>query len=260
MQRCPECKRRMIHGPLAALLQHLLFVLLLVVAPIWDYQYTKRLKQNPASEKKIRVYRTLCAWLWASTAVACMALPSHSLFTIQPSPRELPWLQIAWVRYVVEIILALFVVGMLLPIAIAIWKKLTKRPRKYAAAAALKSMAWFLPATWSERRWFAAVAITAGICEEILFRGFLLSYLHVFPLKLSLTLALFAAAAIFGLQHLYQGIAGVVQTAVGGLLFGLLFLLTGTLLLPIILHAITDLRMLVILPPPAAANAATAES
>jgi len=33
--------------------------------------------------------------------------------------------------------------------------------------------------------------------------------------------------------------------------FGLLFLLTGNLLLPMVLHAVTDLRMLAILRPPA---------
>ena len=51
---------------MGALLQHLLFLFLLVVAPAWDYSYTKRLKQEPSSERKIGVYRTLCAWLWIS--------------------------------------------------------------------------------------------------------------------------------------------------------------------------------------------------
>jgi membrane protease YdiL (CAAX protease family) len=43
----------------------------------------------------------------------------------------------------------------------------------------------------------------------------------------------------------------VAGTAIVGFLFGLLFLLTGNLLLPIILHGVLDLRMLAILRPPA---------
>lgn len=56
---------------------------------------------------------------------------------------------------------------------------------------------------------------------------------------------------IFGVNHLYTGIAGVAANCVLGFLIGLLFVLTGNLLLPIVFHALTDLRMLLILRPPA---------
>jgi len=239
----------------ATLLQHLLFVFLLVVAPAWDYSYTRRLKRDPNSRRKIGVYKTLCAWLWISTVVACVATGFRPLFTITLAPGEIAWLQIGWARALMEAAIALFALGGLLPYAIVSWKKLMRRPRTYASAKALEAMMWFLPQTAAERRWFAVVSLTAGICEEVLFRGFLLHYLHVFPWKLPLTPVLLIAAVIFGLQHLYQGIAGTMLTGVMGLLFSLLFLLTGTLLVPMILHALLDLRMLVILP---AAEAATA--
>jgi hypothetical protein len=37
-------------------LQHLLFLFLLVVAPIWDLYATAKLKRNPTSDKKISYY------------------------------------------------------------------------------------------------------------------------------------------------------------------------------------------------------------
>jgi len=61
---------------------------------------------------------------------------------------------------------------------------------------------------------------------------------------------LLVAAVIFGLQHLYQGAKGVGSTAVVGVLFGLLFLLSGSLILPMVLHAALDLRLLTVLRPP----------
>jgi len=151
----------------------------------------------------------------------------------------------------VEVLIAILaIITVALPIGMIIWKKLMKRPRKYSSAA-LKSFSYFFPATWTERRWWVFVAITAGICEEVVFRGFMLHYLHVFPWTLNLTLALLISSVIFGLNHLYQGAGGVAGTAIVGILFGLLFLLTGNLLLPIIFHVVMDLRLLAILQPPA---------
>jgi membrane protease YdiL (CAAX protease family) len=56
---------------------------------------------------------------------------------------------------------------------------------------------------------------------------------------------------IFGFAHLYQGIAGVLGTAlIGALLVGL-YLSTGSLLLPILVHAIIDIRAFLLVPAPA---------
>ncbi|HUI84929.1 MAG TPA: CPBP family intramembrane glutamic endopeptidase [Candidatus Binatia bacterium] len=237
-------------------IQHLLFVFLLVVAPIWDYRDTTRLKRSPSSAGKLRYYRTLCAWLWIASIVAVLAVGARPLLTIEPAPQEIPWLlQHIRVFYLVEIAIALFVAVMLLPFATVFWKKVRKQPRQYRSAEALRSLAYFVPATWTERRWWVFICITAGICEESLYRGFLLHYLHVFPWTLNLTLALLISSVIFGLGHLYTGIAGAIGTGIGGFIFGLLFILTGSLLLPMILHAALDLRMLVILRPPDAAVA-----
>lgn len=242
----------MFNVSVSTLMQHLLFLFLLIVAPIWDFFATRKLKRNPSSESKIRYYREICAWLWIASALAVLAIGFRPLFTISPSPGEISWLlPHPWVRYLVEVLIAIaFVITVALPVGIVIWKKLTKRPRRYASAA-LKAFGYFFPATWTERRWWAFVSITAGVCEETLFRGFLLHYLHVLPWTLNLTLALLLSSVIFGLNHMYQGAAGVAGTAIVGLLFGLLFLLTGNLLLPILFHGVMDLRLLLLLRPPA---------
>jgi membrane protease YdiL (CAAX protease family) len=237
---------------LMTLVQHLLFLFLLVVAPAWDFYDTSRLKKTPGSPQKIRYYKTLMAWLWISSIVALIVVGWRPLFTISPAPSEIPWLlEHAWVFYLVEVAIALFVAIMLLPLVIVVRKKLKKEPSKYSQADALKSFDYFFPATWTERRWWVFICITAGVCEETLFRGFLLHYLRVFPWTVNLTVALVSSSVIFGLNHLYGGISGVVSSAVTGFVFGLLFLLTGNLLLPMVLHAVTDLRMLAILRPPA---------
>ena len=242
----------MFNVSVATLMQHLLFLFLLVVAPSWDFYAIRNLKRNPGSEQKIRYYKAICTWLWIASALAVVAIGFRSLFNISPSPGELPWLLLhPWVRYLIEALIAiLFIISVALPVGTVIWKKVTKRQRKYSSAA-LKSFSYLFPATWTERRWWVFLSITAGVCEETLFRGFMLHYLHVFPWTLNLTLALLISSVIFGYNHLYQGAGGVAGTAIAGFLFGLLFLLTGNLLLPIVFHGVMDLRMLVLLRPPA---------
>jgi uncharacterized protein len=129
--------------------------------------------------------------------------------------------------------------------------RLTAKPRTYKSADLMQSVsyAYLLPVTRRERQWWVLAGITAGLCEEVLFRGFLLFYLHTSPWKLNLTLALLLSSLIFGAQHLYQGAKGAAASAVLGAVFGLFFLLTGNLLFPVLLHAAMDLRLLVVLRP-----------
>ena len=49
------------------------------------------------------------------------------------------------------------------------------------------------------------------------------------------------------MAHIYQGFAGVVMTSFLGLIFALLHLATGNLALSMLLHALIDLRILLLL-------------
>jgi membrane protease YdiL (CAAX protease family) len=96
----------------------------------------------------------------------------------------------------------------------------------------------FLPRTDREMTTFGWLALTAGICEEIAFRGFLIWYLAA---AFGLPLAAVISAVLFGLAHAYQGRTGIVKTGIVGFVFTGLYLLSGSLWLPIVLHAAVDL-------------------
>jgi hypothetical protein len=94
------------------------------------------------------------------------------------------------------------------------------------------------PRTTLDHRWFGALTITAGLCEEFLYRGFALWYFTA----LAGPVAGFALATLlFGLAHLYLGRMHVVRAAIIGAVFGLLVLGTGSLWLAIVLHVGMDL-------------------
>jgi membrane protease YdiL (CAAX protease family) len=66
------------------------------------------------------------------------------------------------------------------------------------------------------------------------------------PFPIGLIGALILSSCVFGFAHLYQGVVGIVQTTILGAIFGLVFIVTGSLLLPMILHVLIDLRILLI--------------
>jgi membrane protease YdiL (CAAX protease family) len=95
-----------------------------------------------------------------------------------------------------------------------------------------------VPRTIGELRGFACLALTAGFCEELLFRGFVTWYVSLWSGSL---LAIAFTSILFGLQHLYLGKEHVARAAVGGLLFGIVAVASGSLWPAILLHATVDL-------------------
>jgi len=95
-----------------------------------------------------------------------------------------------------------------------------------------------LPSTPREARVFIAAAITAGICEEVLYRGYLLWYLQSLMPRAA---AIAAAIVVFGVGHAYQGVRGILSTGVAGAIAMSVYLLTGSLLAPIVLHVALDI-------------------
>ncbi len=95
-----------------------------------------------------------------------------------------------------------------------------------------------LPRTPGEKAAFLGVSITAGVCEELVFRGFLIPALEVATGSLGLAVVL--SCAVFGLLHSYQGMIGIVRTAVLGFVLAIPFLVTGSILPSMIAHAAFD--------------------
>jgi uncharacterized protein len=103
-----------------------------------------------------------------------------------------------------------------------------------------------LPRSAGERRLFTVVGVTAGVCEEWLYRGFFLAVVAGLAGGLPTWGLVLVAAAAFGAAHAYQGRAGVSLTGLLGGVMAALYLETGSLLLPVLLHAAIDLRFLLV--------------
>jgi uncharacterized protein len=96
-----------------------------------------------------------------------------------------------------------------------------------------------MPVTRHERALFVGVSITAGICEEIVFRGFLIYVLAT--ATGSLTIAVVLSSVVFGVAHAYQQPAGAVRATILGAILALPLLLDGSIIPAIIAHAAIDI-------------------
>ena len=103
-----------------------------------------------------------------------------------------------------------------------------------------------LPRNKQELRLGWALSVNAGISEELMFRLAIPAVLY--GASGSAIVALVGSVLLFGALHSYQGVAGVVGTTVVGLGMMFAYVATGTILVPIIVHILIDLRSLVLLP------------
>lgn len=117
----------------------------------------------------------------------------------------------------------------------------TPAPQPQEPSRFLPDFTYLLPHFAGERWLFAAVAVSAGICEEVVFRAWLLTTLHG-PLHLNGWILVLAGAAVFGVLHVYQGFLGFITTMALALVLSGLYVGTGTLLVPIVIHVLVDLR------------------
>jgi uncharacterized protein len=209
----------------------LLFTLILILLfPLADFFAYARLKTA------LHVYLWNILSIWALTLLA-VALLYRNGFTLSQFGQNLG----LYPRNV------LTVAGVIvLVVALVILSRLQKRkitPEQYAKQT--ESIRKLIPTTPAERLAVIPLAFTAGFCEEFLYRGYLLN-LAASATK-SIWLGLLISSILFGFAHLYQGRKGVIGTSIIGLVFGLIFLASRSLLPGQLLHTAMDLNNLVAL-------------
>jgi uncharacterized protein len=222
--------------------EHIVAALLLVVYPVWDYFDTRELRTGSNPRARVQYYRKTTLFEWIAAGLALWAAGPR-LLSLQLAPTGISWLPVALVRWTAATLTILFFCAVQAPQFQAL-----RNPRvRQKVLKQTAHLAFFLPRTDSEFRWYGAFAVTASICEEVLYRGFLLRYLAIEPWHIPMLAAVLIAAIAFGAAHLYQGVSGLISGAIGGLLFTGLFLGTGTLFVPILFHAALDLIMIPLL-------------
>lgn len=120
--------------------------------------------------------------------------------------------------------------------------------RSYASESSLRKTfdQWesnvpFLPEHARELPAYIVLCISAAVCEEIMYRGFMVTY-FINPMKDGFPwIAVFFPAVLFSLAHFYQGYEAMGKIFLLSILFSLVFIFSGSLIIVIIVHFFIDL-------------------
>ena len=212
-------------------------VLIGVLLPVWDYFEAKKLRAKCDSRDRLRYYWIILAAHWLFSAGSIVYLGWTGVLTAGGNLAAAVSALQGWPRIALLVLSSLFALLALAPFLYSLIKP--KVRDAYTRAVAKTPFAFIFPRTRIERGHFAVLSVSAGVCEEIIFRSFLVAYLAA--LGLNVFLALLASSLLFGINHVYQGPVGVIKTGVGGLFFGLFYFSSGSLVAAMVLHALVDL-------------------
>ena len=232
---------------MTTVLTHLLAAYAVLAAPWLGYVWYRKARRQIAAgapDTKVRLYREIIGEQIVTTGVVLFlcrnGLSGTSVGLVAPR---------SW---------ALTSTAMLVIVGALAWSSWRLRPKAEKVRQKLQDrVGALLPDSHQERFWFGAASVGAGVSEELVFRGFLLYYLSVFLPHTNTLERVLLTALVFGLAHIYQGRVDVVGTGILGLVLAGLYLMTGSLLLPMVIHAALDWRALLMFPPYASPTVAT---
>lgn len=209
-----------------------LLLLVIIGGPIYEMFTAGQAKElvNSGHMTKLQCYTQTIMTLWIPTLLLFVVIVMTEL-SMEHLGLQFKWNKAQLINWSVVTVFIGYLVYLLMTI-----------PQNEKANNAIKtqfeSVSWIMPNTIKERNWFVlGVSLSAGICEELLFRGFLIHYLQA---DLGVVAAVLISSLLFGLFHFYQGWQGVLKTALVGLFLALVYLWTGSLWIVIVLHFVYD--------------------
>jgi uncharacterized protein len=222
------------------LLDHILLAMITVVWPVaewrWYYPMSVRAITAGVPGARARLYRNSVApqWVFSACILALWVFRGRPWSLLMLGPITPLRLGIAFA--LVALILGLAFVQRRALFARPNWSELVRRSLKHAEPLVAR--------TTGEYRGMVLVAFTAGICEEFMFRGFVMWYFLAFwpGTRFGLVIAVVASSLLFGFGHIYFGVRQVRISAIGGLFFAAIALAAGSLVPAMIMHAALDLH------------------
>lgn len=226
-------------GVVAGTLATVVVALLVFVQPRRGRARFLKLQQDVLTDPtaRVRFYRRgiVAAWIMTGIVVLIGALATVAGHDVALPPAGVESRSSVWLITIEMIVL--------LPISALLLR--SRKPRiQRLVQRQIGHLRAMLPVTPVERRTFVGVALTAGICEEVVFRWFGITYVRWLVPGSSNLAVIIVIGVVFGLGHLYQGRIGVLMTGGAGALFTWLTLASGSLIPAILIHALIDLRIL----------------
>jgi membrane protease YdiL (CAAX protease family) len=205
----------------------------LIYGPIRDKIYMKRLADPAYPKERLKIYARTMIMLWSLAAIctASWLVAGQDLADLgfrNPTAGWRGW--VSWGLAAAGVAYMIYAV-----VSTATSRKNRDEVRRQIETAG--DLDLLKPSNEAEHARFQWISLTAGITEEVIFRGFLIGVLAMaFPLWMAASLA----TLIFVLAHLYQGPRGMLRILPVSAGLAVMFVIGGSLWPVMILHAIVD--------------------
>lgn len=211
-----------------------------------EYQRFKRYRTTARRQKMLRRWLLDSFLMFGGASVVLLLLAGAFVMPLLETVQQWPVVRDIRGWFDAAPVLAWgIVIGLALAVVIATLIGL-RAARSEESVPSIGDISAMLPRNRQELVIGGLLSVNAGVVEELMFRLALPAL--IFGASGSAVVAVFGSILIFGVLHLYQGVVGVVGTGIVGAIFMLLYLVSGSIFVPIVLHALFDLRSLVLIP------------
>ena len=208
----------------------LIIAVALPLMGIWDFRRLLRWTEEGRADARIKTYNWAIAmeWVLALGLVGWWLLAGRDLASLGLVPVADGW---QWLGIAVGVAGTILIIFQMISVL-----RSTKKLNEVREA--MGDLGCLAPLTPEEDRRFNLVSVSAGVCEEILYRGVLMAVLApvvgTWP-------AVALSSIIFGMGHAYQGLVGIGKTTLVGFVLALLAVFSGSLFIPMLLHSVVDI-------------------
>ena len=217
------------------LIDHLNVLVFTCLYPIYVFFTYRKAKKDLIENKpgiRLSDYKETIFWLWLLCVITIIIWISNDrMFNVLRLDFSFSWV-------VLISILLFFITPFLFVLLFRSIRNNDEKRESIKEKLNSVSANEFLPRSKKEFKWFVFLSITAGICEELLFRGFLIWY---FETLTNTFLAIIFSSILFGAAHSYQGVKGFIRSGFLGLILALILIWTDSLLIPIFIHIAGDI-------------------
>jgi membrane protease YdiL (CAAX protease family) len=189
----------------------LLFIALGVLLPLRGRLRLEKLMaiRQMGRRERLSLYASTIGFQWVAVGVVAWRAWARGL-----TPEELGLVVHGRWRILITALAGAATLGTLQWLNLRRMGRSSGRARKFLEMLAER----ILPQSRAELLPYLGLAVTAGLCEEFLYRGFAMAALT--RAGLPVWGVVLSSSILFGLAHLYQGGGGIVSTLVIGTVFG----------------------------------------
>lgn len=210
-----------------------------------EYARFKRLRSTQRRQATLRKWVIQSLVVFGSSSIVLLALAWPFAGALLDEINEWTWIQDARHAVTASLLWPLITAAALAALLVVSVLGL-RAASKEQEIAAIGDVHALLPRNRAELRWGAALSVNAGVVEEALFR--LAVPAALFGATGSALAAVVVSLVLFAVLHLYQGVPGMLGSLIAGVLFFAVYVASSSIVVAMIVHALFDLRSLVLIP------------